>query len=194
MRLKLKTWVVVSSAVVLGGFGIAAAQSGNPAAPAPATATSEEEIAKLTPQEMLQRAAEYPKEMDESHGQVKRMLGEAKKEHDVVKVLCLDDKHKQMEVAKGAAKDRLEALRSAVQRPAADKDGATHEFTILNVLRERIQTLLTEANQCVGEDTDYTGKTTLTVDIDPGLPDVDPSKNPDDNFVVDPPVLSSPTF
>jgi hypothetical protein len=38
------------------------------------------------------------------------------------------------------------------------------------------------------------GNTDVTVDIDPALPDADPSDFPDDTLVSDPPVLSSPTL
>ena len=119
-------------------------------------------------------------------------LAEAKKKRDVVKALCLDDKVKQMKLATDTAKDRVIDITSAVSQN--DPDRSKHEFTVIQVLHERVQTLVTEAQQCIGEETGFVGNTNVTVDIDPALPDTDPSEYPDDALVSEPPVLSSPTM
>ena len=140
---------------------------------------------------MLERVRAIVPEMDQTRGVVAGQLAEAKKKKDVVKALCLDDKVKQMKLATDTAKDRVVDLTSSVSQN--DPDRSRHEFTVIQVLRERVQTLLAEAQQCIGEETGFIGNTDVVVDVDPALPDADPSDFPDDTLVSDPPVLSSPT-
>ena len=61
------------------------------------------------------------------------------------------------------------------------------------MLRERVKTLVSEANQCIGEETGFVGESKVVVDIDPGLPDTDPDF-PNDPIVTTPPVISSPVL
>jgi hypothetical protein len=97
-----------------------------------------------------------------------------------------------MKLATDTAKDRVVALTSAASQN--DPDRSRHEFTVIQVLRERVQTLVAEAQQCIGEETGFIGNSNITVDIDPAVPDADPSDFPDDPLVSEPPVLSSPTL
>jgi hypothetical protein len=101
--------------------------------------------------------------------QIVATLAAAREKRDVVKVLCLDDKREQVTVALTAANDRKEALDEALLASAAER--AQHEFTLLTVLKERVDTLSGEAGQCVGEETGFTGDSELTVAVDPNLPE-----------------------
>ena len=47
---------------------------------------------------------------------------------------------------------------------------ASHEYTILTVLRQRVEQLGAEANQCIGEESAILGETEVTTTIDPNLP------------------------
>jgi hypothetical protein len=71
---------------------------------------------------------------------------------------------------------------------------AKHEFTVVQVLRERVTTLGGEANQCVGEETGFVGNSRVKVDIDPSVADVDPSEPPETPLISEPPTLTSPTL
>jgi hypothetical protein len=75
-----------------------------------------------------------------------------------------------------------------------DTDRAKHEHTVSQVLRDRVKTLVTEAQQCIGEETGFIGDSLVTLDIDPSVADTDPSDFPDDPLVSEPPVLRSPTL
>jgi hypothetical protein len=188
----IKPWAIVClSLVTLTGVGLAVAQDGAPAA-APAKEVSGGQDVNLTPQQMLERVRNMIPEMDKLRGTVAEQLADAKKKKDVVKALCLDDKVKQMKLATDTAKDRVVDLTSAVSQN--DPDRSKHEFTVIQVLRERVQTLVTEAQQCIGEETGFVGDSDITVEIDPAIPDTDPSEFPDDPLVSEPPVLSSPTL
>lgn len=192
MRFMIKHWAIACLAVVtMTGVGVAVAQEGATSAPAPAKDVSGGADVSLTPKQMLDRARTSVPAMDRIRGVVTEQLAEAKKKKDVVKALCLDDKVKQMKLATDTAKDRvLDLTASAAQN---DADRSRHEFTVIQVLRERVQTLLAEAQQCIGEETGFVGNSEVVVDVDPALPDADPSEHPEDTLVSDPPVLSSPT-
>jgi hypothetical protein len=128
--------------------------------------------------------------MEQGAAFVRKQLSDAREARDVVKVLCLNDKLSQIDVAIRSARDRVPNLRGASERN--DNDRARHEFTVIQVLRDRVRALVAEANQCIGEETGFVGESEITVDIDPTIPD-DPSDFPDEPIVSQPPVISSPT-
>jgi hypothetical protein len=193
MRLIIKPWAIACLAVVtLTGVGAAIAQEGGEPSPAAAREVKGGADVSLTPPQMLERVRTMVPEMEKHRALVVGQLAEARKRKDVVKALCLDDKAKQMKLATDTAKDRVIDLTSAVSQN--DGDRSKHEFTVIQVLRERVQTLVAEAQQCIGEETGFVGNTDVTLDIDPAIPDADPSDFPDDPLVSEPPVLSSPTL
>src|SRR4051812_32907838 len=195
MRFITKPWAIACLTVVaVTAVGVAIAQEGGgpgPAAPGTKEVKGGEDVS-LTPKQMLDKVRGFIPEMDKQRASVNLQLGEAKKKKDVVKALCLDDKVKQMKLATDTAKDRVVDLSSAVSQ--SDPDRSKHEFTVIQVLRERVQTLVAEAQQCIGEETGFVGNTDVTLTIDPAVPDADPSDFPDDPLVSDPPLLSSPTL
>jgi len=195
MRLIFKSWAIACLAVVaLTGVGVAVAQEGGDATSPPAGTKNVNggQDVNISPKDMLEKVRGMIPEMDKLRASVAEQLAVAKKKRDVVKALCLDDKVKQMKLATDTAKDRVVDLTSAVSQ--SDPDRSKHEFTVIQVLRDRVQTLVAEAQQCIGEETGFVGNTDVTVDIDPAIPDADPSDFPDDPLVSEPPVLSSPTI
>jgi hypothetical protein len=128
----------------------------------------------LTPEQEVAEAEAVVSYVSNSSQVVSRRLQAARQQHDVVKVLCLNDKLSQIDVAGKSAQDRKGALTLAAGRH--DVELSNHEFTILTVLRQRVEQLMTEANQCIGEEAAYTGATTTLTTIDPTLP---PDQPPD---------------
>jgi hypothetical protein len=193
MRFIKKPWAIVCLCVAaVSGVTLAVAQEGaNPAPAAPKEVSGGADVS-LSPQQMLDRVRGMVPEMEALRASVSAQLTEAKKNKDVVKALCLDDKVKQMKLATDTAKDRVVDLTSAVTQN--DPDRSKHEFTVIQVLRERVQTLVAEAQQCIGEETGFVGNSDVVVTIDPAIPDTDPSGFPEDPLVSEPPVLSSPTL
>lgn len=183
--------VAVVGAVALGGFGIALGQTQGGSTP-PQMELEDQQDANLTPPQMQAKGEEYLPWMEGGARSVRQKLVAARKARDVVKVLCLNDKLNQIDVAVRTASDRLGLLKAAVQRN--DADGARHEFTVMRVLRDRVRTLVSEANQCIGEEASYLEKTPVIVEIDPTIPDENPSDLPPDDLVSDPPVVASPTL
>lgn len=179
------------AAVVLVGNATAQPQE-PPPAEAPAVELGAQREVTLTPEQMVAEAKGFLPAMDRAATVVRRMLADAREKRDVVRVLCLNDKLNQIDLAIRTANDRMDALNASATQNDADR--TKHEFTVMQVLRDRVNTLVTEANQCIGEETGFIGDTRLIVDIDPTIPDTDPSDFPDDPLISEPPVLSSPTL
>jgi hypothetical protein len=196
MRLINKPWAIAGLTVaILSGVGVAIAQEDAKKSAldnAPPKEVSGGQDVNLAPPQMLERARGFIPEMDKLRATVAIQLVEAKKKKDVVKSLCLDDKVKQMKLATDTAKDRVVDLISSVSQ--SDPDRSKHEFTVIQVLHDRVLILVTEAQQCIGEETGFVGDSDITVNVDPALPDTDPSDFPEDPLVSEPPVLSSPTL
>lgn len=144
----------------------------------------------LTPQEQLGESAKHIARMEQSAGGVRKMLEEARKQRDVVKTLCLNDKLSQIDVAIRSGRDRRTQLQAAVTRN--DAELSNHEFTILTVLRQRSEQLVAEANQCIGEEAAFVGDTRTSVTVDPSIPqDETPYPTPDPGLVTgSPPCVS----
>jgi hypothetical protein len=190
-----------SSGTLKGLFGLAAVVLvGNATAqtqPAPAPQTPAVELGArrevtLTPQQMVAEAKGYLPVMDRAAASVRKMLADAREKRDVVRVLCLNDKLNQIDLAIRTGNDRMEALNAAAGQN--DQDRTKHEFTVVQVLRDRVNTLLTEANQCIGEDSGFIGDSKTIVEIDPNIPETDPSEFPEDPLVSEPPMVTSPTY
>ena len=114
---------------------------------------------------------------------------DARSQRDVVKTLCLNDKLSQLNVAISSAQERHDALQAAVKRN--DVDLATHEFTIMSVLRQRSDQLMAEANQCLGEVIGTPGNSSVITTIDKNLPVEDPSQYPNFPLTTEPPTCES---
>lgn len=139
----------------------------------------------LTPQEQLTESQSHLMRMESASTGVRKMLAEARRQRDVVKTLCLNDKLSQVDVAIRSGRDRRTQLQSAVSRNDAEQ--ANHEFTILTVLRQRVEQLVAESNQCIGEEAAFVGDTRVTTTVDPSIP---PDEAP--YPVTDPVVIQTP--
>ncbi len=176
---------IVAILVVVGGIGGAYAQE-----PAPTdTAAPVAEAEPTTPTEMLAAAKAALPAMDRSAQIVRRQLTIAREQKDVVKALCLNDKLNQVDLAIRTATDRVGGLENAVA--ANDLERSRHQYTVVMVLRDRVATLVSEANQCIGEETGFVGESAVTVQVE-GVPDTDPSEYPTNPLVSPSPIASPP--
>lgn len=165
------------------GFGVAAAQHAPPVFPEIA------QSAQISPREQLARADGFLTRMEGTSANIRRELEAAREARDVVKSLCLSDKLSQIDIAIRSARDRRGALEQASMRQDAELAG--HEFTILDVLRQRVEQLTREASQCIGVDAYYIGEARVMVTIDPNMPEPDTSVLPDGYLVSAPPICAS---
>src|SRR5260221_14554828 len=135
----------VAAFALLVGQGIAAAQAPAPTAAPDANAGMTKPV-NLSPQEELTQSDSFLSRMEASRTVVRRQLETARAQRDVVKTLCLNDKLNQIDVSIRASQERRQSLQAASQR--RDAALANHEFTILSVLRQRVEQLSAEANPC----------------------------------------------
>jgi hypothetical protein len=184
---------IIAVAVLAGGLsaGVALAQDRNEGEGSDADVRFRRE-SNLSGPEQLSHAEQYLSVMRNIRVRVQTMLGAARRERDIIKVTCLNDKLTQIDVNSRTAHDRLTALREAVDR---NDDGArNHEFTILTVLKQKIDTLSLEADQCAGIEGDVFGRPQLQVIIDPNITTEDPTEFGPQTFVVDRPPSASGFF
>jgi hypothetical protein len=196
-------WLIAFGALALAAGPAGAQPSGGSSAASNAAPTSPsipsdgqvgfQRKTSLTPQEQLAESAKHLSRMEGAASGVRRMLEEARRQRDVVKTLCLNDKLSQIDVAIRSARDRRAQLQSAVTRN--DAELSNHEFTILTVLRQRSEQLVAEANQCIGEESAFVGDTKTSVMIDPQIPpDETPYPPTDPTLVIGPPQCTSCTL
>lgn len=144
-----------------GGLGLdvesVEAQAGVPAGTAAkrAAPTSAEQVA--TARSAVQRGSVLAQ-------RISAMLEEARREADIIRVTCLNDKLTQVNANMRTAQNRMTAFETA-----ADPDTRNHEATVLGVLGQKFQLLDQEANRCVGQDVYDTGSTKVQTEIDTAL-------------------------
>lgn len=100
---------------------------------------------------------------------VATMLEEARREHEIIRTTCLNDKLTQVNANIASVTERTSDLRAAAD--VNDADRATHEFTVITVLGQRFRLLENESNQCVGGEVYANdGATTVETRVTPGTP------------------------
>jgi hypothetical protein len=176
-RLRATLRWIATTTFVLASAGSATAQPASGAATADTGAqVGFERRPQLSLQEELSQSDVVLARIDQGAAAVRRQLEGARAARDVVKTLCLNDKLSQIDVANRSARDRQSALQAAVQRK--DTELANHEFTIVTVLRQRVEQLTSEANQCIGEELAFIGQTQVSTTYDPNLPGEDSTAFP----------------
>lgn len=183
---------VLTAALALGGLGAAFAQDGGGANDHGDQGDQRDEAhgetgahtrANLTPPEQVAESDRIVTRGTQIGRRISTMLDEARREHDVMRITCLDDKLTQVNANLTSATTRVAALREAVQ--TQDHDRGDHEFTVMSVLNQKFRQLEQDANQCIGQDIFDTGTTHVETRIDPGTPDEDPDH---------PPVVTGPSI
>jgi hypothetical protein len=199
---RLTTFGLLALVIAGGGSGVHEAFAQDPGASPPSSDAGKPLVdlappqnsgasdSQLSPEEMLSKAKQFVAGIEQASGSISRQLQAARKERDVVRVLCLNDKLNQVDVALGSAQDRLGSLRTAAAR--SDVDRTRHEYTVLEVLNDRVRVLVNESNQCVGEETGFIGEAEVSVSVDPNLPNADTSFNATTTALPPPPDISSP--
>jgi hypothetical protein len=190
MKISLENWarplqVAGLTAALLGYAGTAASQPQGNQLAAPSTSSSGSPGAgslegsattagdNMTIAQIKERGKAIVARIDSVEDQIAAMLETAQDQRDVVRVLCLADKNNQVGLALGTAKDRNASLLAALTRGSEAR--ARHEYRLLAVVSERVEFLVAEANQCLGEEAGPVGDSTLVVNVDPNLPAPDPA-------------------
>jgi hypothetical protein len=128
----------------------------------------------LRPEEMVGQAQDYFKSMNEVLKRVQSLQEQSKKDKDIIRLNCVTDKLVQVRVNLNIGEQSMTALQEAVTR--ADEGERTHEFTRLTIVNQKVQVLGAEAENCIGEDLSFVGATRVDVEVDPNIPQYDPTK------------------
>ena len=175
------TALVVAMATALTAGGIALAQGGGSEGGDSGGSTEDGSVSTrrrsdLTGPEQLAEAERVSTTSEALSRRVQAMLDDARRDGDVLRVTCLDDKLTQINAHRRTLASRVESLQGAVQ--SSETDLANHEFTVITVLSQNFSHLDRAANECIGQDMYETGTTRVTTTIDPGTPQEDPSLIP----------------
>ena len=134
------------------------------------------EAASLSNEEKRTRSEKMLSEIREAMTRATNILGEARNAKDVVQLNCVNDKLTQikglLKIAEQSSVRMYEAMAETAQ------DVVNHEFTKMAVAHQKSVILRSEADQCVGENSIYTGDTEIEVEVDPTLQEGDPTATP----------------
>jgi hypothetical protein len=175
MRIVARWWVVSALAVGVAFVGglTAAAQEG-PATSSPGNGDEVQmafqQEANLTPQEQMGWADEKYTTVVQTREYAARLLAQARQADrpDIVKINCLNNKLMEINAQIQSFDDRRNSLREAIG--LGDGDRRMHEYRVLVVLYQKVQSLRMEVEACIGEEFGYMGAPSITVLRDPGMP------------------------
>ncbi len=123
---------------------------------------------------------------------VQNMLDRARKEKDTLKITCLDDKLTQIHVNMRGVEERKSALEVSVG--AGDTASAKQQFVILKIYVARIQGLMAEAENCIGDTDVVIGESETIVTVDEDITLEDPTEPFNVEVGVDQPPHASAFF
>jgi hypothetical protein len=140
----------LAALVVGGGVGYAVAQEGGDSTVEvvevePIGASAEQET--LSPAAQAKGAEAAVANAAASCGAQSKALQSAKREKDIIRATCLDDKLSQCNANLQSIKRREAALNEAIAE--GDTGRSNHEFTVIGVLSQKFKMLAQAANQCV---------------------------------------------
>jgi PP-loop superfamily ATP-utilizing enzyme len=167
---------LLAALVVGGGLGYALAQEGADSTldvvkVEPMGASSEEE--PLSPAAQAKAAEAAVANATTSCGAQSQALQSAKRDRDIIRATCLDDKLSQCNANLQNIRRREAALNEAIAE--GDTGRSNHEFTVIGVLSQKFKMLAQAANQCVGQDLFDTGDTQVREEVDLFAPDENPA-------------------
>jgi len=189
-RLPRVTWLLsLASLLVLVAPAALALDQG--AAPAPGPGPAGEQAGPGAPlpaprmtlggAEMMRQGQEYRQQIQSIAIQIQTQADQAKHDKDIIRLNCLLDKLTQVRVNATMMDQTLQNLQQAYSRQ--DEGEELHEYTRVTIINQKVQVLRTEADACVGAETNYVGATRVLVETPPGI-----AENPDQIQPAAPPV------
>lgn len=148
----------------------------SPAAPPPPGSVdlSVKQRPTLTPGEMVNQSKDYFHGMGEIVKRIQTLQEEAKRQKDIIRLNCVTDKLVQARVNVNIADQSMAALQESVAKN--DEGAETHEFTRLTIVNQKVALLGAEAENCIGEDLSFVGATRVDIEVDPNIPQYDPTQ------------------
>ena len=147
-----------------------------------------EDEEKLSPEEMMKRANKYIDEMKKMLKRMHALQGAARKQKDIIKLNCVNDKLIQLKqllnIADEARNDMTEAI------TLEKEEERYHQFGQIKLAHEKAMALRDEAEACIGEELVFLGPT----EVDTEAPDVGDDPTEDDPFDYTDPEIERPGY
>src|SRR5262245_16721187 len=176
-------------AMLAGGLVLAQDAGPPPAQPPADVNVPLAKRAEISPNDMVRQVAEYRSKMEDMLKHIVQLQDQAKRQKDVIKLNCVNDKELQLKAVLNIADEANNNLVTAIAR--GDEADRYHQFGRITLAFQESQRVASEADQCVGEDLTFLGQTTVTVE-EPRIPE-DPTVLDEPPFpVVDPLPVGSP--
>lgn len=164
---------LIAILLVVAVAGVAVAKDKEKDEVSSETDATKEDPSKMGDEEIVKKAEATLSKLRDVRKYVQNLLDQARKQKDIIKITCLNDKLTQINVNIRTYEDRLQSLSNAIK--TGDKASRNHEYNVLVVLENKIVGLRMEAETCIGEAEGYLGKTEVTVTAPKGMAEMDPT-------------------
>ncbi|HSN27821.1 MAG TPA: hypothetical protein VLT45_16135 [Kofleriaceae bacterium] len=154
---------------------------------APVPSATSTTSATMSVAEMQARASELISRAQDAYQDVLRLKEQAKKQKDVIKLNCVNEKLIQIKGQLNVADNQNQDLQVAITRNSPDRSTA---YDALQVTGTAIFRLRDDAKTCIGEPELYKQESGVTVTHPPIVDD--PTAPPDYGWTVEPPGYASP--
>lgn len=140
--------------------------------------------AAITPEEQTAQADRITRRASQLAERLSKMLDEARRDKDILRANCVNRKLTEVNANTRNIEQRSRALRDAVT--TGDDARRSHEFTVLTVLSQKLESIDQEATQCLGQSVYEPGASQIVTTISQGSPTLNPS-------VIDPSTAAPPS-
>lgn len=147
-----------------------------------------EKKAQLSPKEMTKRSEEMITEMKGMLKRVLKLQQVARKQKDIIKLNCVNDKLLQLKQLLNIAEAARNNLTEAIT--VKNEGDRYHQFGQITISHEKATVLRDEAEGCIGEELIFLGPTEVDVD----KPDIDDDPTDDNPFDFNDPDIERPGY
>jgi hypothetical protein len=176
----------VVSAVLMGGPRLYAQDTGGTPDTPPDVAVSTDNQVELSAQEMIAQAEKLKARMQEHLKRAVVLQQIARKQKDVIKLNCVNDKLLQIKQLMNIGDTAQTNMHEAIAQN--DDAGRYHEYGKIVIAEQQVSVLAGEAEACIGEELVFLGPTEVTVE-EPEMPD-----DPTDDDVEQAPDFERPSY
>jgi hypothetical protein len=141
--------------------------------------------AVVDPAEQIAQAEQIARRAGQLAERLSKMLAEARREKDIMRANCVNRKLTEVNANTRNVQQRAKALRDA--NTSSDQARRNHEFTVLTVLSQKLNSLDQEATQCLGQSVYEPGASQVITTIPEDSPMLNPS-------VIDPATAAPPSI
>jgi hypothetical protein len=190
MNLRAQKYLLLSLVMAFGGSVLAQDAGTPPPAEPPRTDLDVPMRARanVSATDMTRQVETYFKRMDEILRHIVQLQEVARREKDVIKLNCVNDKLLQIKQLVNIGEANKTNLDEAIARD--DESGRYDFYSNITIANDQVSTLGAEAEQCIGQDLSFLGPTDTTVEGGNEPDDPTVSEEPDFPEVEQPPVAS----